>query len=198
MLPPAKTKESVLGFFPVLGKVLEEDKEQTANLELASETKKQNNSTITCDDSLDVDEASESKYGNANNKLSDDASETQPGEDANDDKAIVQKQSTSHSKTTRLQDLTNKLDVVIKLITQSAAQQASFNHTSKKLNFKVSLLISGYSIRWNIKYQSRQKAIEAREVIECLLKEDQEQNKAGVFDNIWFTPCNWKEIKKWN
>ncbi|PLW04530.1 hypothetical protein PCANC_28940 [Puccinia coronata f. sp. avenae] len=109
-LPPAKTKESVLGFFPVLGKVLEEEKEQTANLELACETKKQNNSTITCDDSLDVDEASESKYDNANDKLSDYASETQPGEDANDDKAIVQKQSTSHSKNTSLQDLTNKLD----------------------------------------------------------------------------------------
>jgi hypothetical protein len=73
---------------------------------------------------------------------------------------------------------------VIKKITQSAAQRVSFNHTAKKLNVKVLLLIAGYSIRLNIEYQSRQKAIEAREVINCLLKEDQGQNKAGVFDDI--------------
>jgi hypothetical protein len=87
---------------------------------------------------------------------------------------------------------------VIKKITRSAAQRASFDRTAKKLNLKVSPLIAGYGIRWNIKYQSHRKAIEAREVIDCLLKEDQEQNQAGVFNDVLFTPREWKEIDNLN
>jgi hypothetical protein len=87
---------------------------------------------------------------------------------------------------------------VIKKITCAAAQRAHFQHTAEKLQVKVAPLIAGYGIRWNIKYQSYQKAIDARDVINHILKEDQQQKKAGLFDDVLFSPCNWKEIDNLN
>jgi hypothetical protein len=66
------------------------------------------------------------------------------------------------------------------------------------MNIKVAPLIAGYGIRWNIKYQSYWKAIDAREVIDCLLKEDQEANQAGHFSDVMFSPRDWKEIDNLN
>ncbi|KAH9446320.1 hypothetical protein Pst134EA_030241 [Puccinia striiformis f. sp. tritici] len=65
-LPPGKTKGSVLGFFPVLGKMVEEpeeDKDDNSN---------NNGADVIIvnqpDDIENVDEASESDYGNANDE----------------------------------------------------------------------------------------------------------------------------------
>ena len=72
-LPPCKAKESVLGFFPVLGKVLEE--EETESLEAASEVElapgPKTNSVVLELDNDDNDW--ESDYGNAD-ETSDDES----------------------------------------------------------------------------------------------------------------------------
>jgi hypothetical protein len=59
-------------------------------------------------------------------------------------------------------------------------------------------LIAGYGIRWNIKFQSYQKAVNAREVIDRILKDDQEQNGTGVFGNVLFSPRDWKEVDNLN
>jgi hypothetical protein len=87
---------------------------------------------------------------------------------------------------------------VIKQITRSAAQRSNFEQTAEKLKVKVAPLIAGYGIRWNIRYQSYQKAIDARVVIDHILKEDQETNQAGQFDDVLFTPRDWKEIDNLN
>jgi hypothetical protein len=87
---------------------------------------------------------------------------------------------------------------VIKQITRSAAQRANFTRIAQQLNLKVTPLIAGYGIRWNIKYQSHKKAIDAREVIDQILKEDQESNGAGDFNDVLFSPRNWKEIDNLN
>jgi hypothetical protein len=66
------------------------------------------------------------------------------------------------------------------------------------MNIKVKPLIAGYGIRWNIKYQSHKRAIDARAIIDRILKEDQEQNQAGIFLDVFFTPRDWKEIDNLN
>ncbi|OAV85086.1 hypothetical protein PTTG_30803, partial [Puccinia triticina 1-1 BBBD Race 1] len=141
--------------------------------------------------------ASQSDYGNADDELSDTnvaptptpASEIDP-----DDEPVTEK----HANTTMLQALTTKLDVVIKQITRSAAQRASFNRMANKMGVKVAPLIAGYGIRWNVKYESHRKALDAQEVIDALLKEDQAQEETGVFDNVHFSPRDWVWIDKLN
>ena len=55
---------------------------------------------------------------------------------------------------------------MIKEITQSASQQANFDLVAKDLGLKVAPLIAGYGIQWNIEFQSYQKTVNAREVID--------------------------------
>jgi hypothetical protein len=52
-------------------------------------------------------------------------------------------------------EVLKKVDLVIKRITSSAARQSEFNSWSKKNDYNGPLLIAGYGICWNIKWQSR-------------------------------------------
>ncbi|OAV96203.1 hypothetical protein PTTG_26415 [Puccinia triticina 1-1 BBBD Race 1] len=201
-LPPGKAKESVLGFFPVLGKVLEEDEaelfEVAPEVELAPAPSTKTNSVEPDPEQADDDKDWQSDYGNAD-KLSDDEAAAAANEKQSDYAAESADDSASqsqHTKTVKLKELLTKLDVVIKQITRSAAQRANFDRVAKELNLKVAPLIAGYGIRWNIKYQSYRKAIDAREVIDHLLKEDQGSNQPGYFDDVFFIPRDWNEIEK--
>ncbi|PLW20749.1 hypothetical protein PCANC_09325 [Puccinia coronata f. sp. avenae] len=91
--------------------------------------------------------------------------------------------------------LGEQLDTVIKQITRSAAQRADFDRVAKELKLKVSPLIAGYGIRWNIKYQSYTKAVKAQAVIDHILREDLLQQGAGVFNGAFFFPKDWQEIE---
>ncbi|OAV89484.1 hypothetical protein PTTG_28670 [Puccinia triticina 1-1 BBBD Race 1] len=174
-LPPGKAKESVLGFFPVFRKVLEEDETELANgapeVKLAPGPK-----TNPAELEENDEEKWQSNYGNANNiSNNDSASSVNKNKGVTTGTTNIVKTAIQgeHSKTTKLQERISKLDVVIKQITQSAARRANFERVAEEMNVKVSPLIAGYGIRWNIKYQSHRKFIEAPEVIDCLLKEDQ-------------------------
>ncbi|KAA1068401.1 hypothetical protein PGTUg99_015492 [Puccinia graminis f. sp. tritici] len=193
-LPPDKTKQSVLGFFPVLGKLTKEpepeEADQQAEIEIIGTEK---TSESHQPEAYEGDADSESDYGNAD----EDSSATGSEGDASE----VDRPTNTNSKnvkSTQLQELTQKLDVVIKQITRSAAQRAHFEKTAKDLKIQVAPLIAGYGIRWNVKYQSYAKAVKAREVIDHILKEDQEQNQAGIFEDVLFSPRDWKEIDNLN
>ncbi|PLW21974.1 hypothetical protein PCANC_04393 [Puccinia coronata f. sp. avenae] len=143
-LPPGKAKESVLGFFPILGKVVEEDEEEGPPVVLAKASADVKpildpNAVV----ASDLDEDSASDYGNANDELSDTAAPAPADEDP-DDATPVANLSSKHAKTSRLLDLTQKLDTVIKQITQPAAQRASFDRMAKSMKIKVAPLIAGY------------------------------------------------------
>ena len=56
------------------------------------------------------------------------------------------------------------MDFVICKITASPARRQDFQRASEKKKVKVPTLIAGYGIRWNIKYQSRKRVYDAREV----------------------------------
>ena len=62
-LPPSKAKESILGFFPVLGTLAEE--EETNDPSVTTKENKTVGATV------DVDETVDSNYGNAENEGSD-------------------------------------------------------------------------------------------------------------------------------
>ncbi|KNE88935.1 hypothetical protein PSTG_17613, partial [Puccinia striiformis f. sp. tritici PST-78] len=194
-LPPMKAKASVLGFFPVLGRLTEEDEDESSSIQVAPEEPAaggggRNRTAIT----IDLASDSESDYGNADDELSDNGQE-----DLDEDDSVHETGGhIRHSKTVKLKELTERLDVVIKQITRSAAQRSNFQLTAQKLNLKVAPLIAGYGIRWNIRYQSYQKAIDAREVIDRILKEDQENNSSETFSDAYFSPRDWKELDNLN
>ncbi|PLW57384.1 hypothetical protein PCANC_01779 [Puccinia coronata f. sp. avenae] len=126
-LPPGKAKELVLGFFPVLGRLTEEEEPEepasaaphpTNRVEVAEE---RNNGTV----ALDVE--SNADYGNADDEalVTGEDSGAQPGENNPADNDLVPNSlggaNRKYAKSTKLKDLTNKLDTVIKNITRSAA-----------------------------------------------------------------------------
>ena len=57
-----------------------------------------------------------------------------------------------------------QLDFVVRKITSTSAWRQVFIRKAKKKGLKLRSLIAGYGIRWNIKFDSRDRAYEAREV----------------------------------
>ncbi|POW19525.1 hypothetical protein PSHT_04527 [Puccinia striiformis] len=198
-LPPAKAKESVLGFFPVLGRLTEVEEPDSA---LPPFNPNQGNvDGIQEIEVVNVEEEySEGDYRNADNEGLDVGAESDGGYSDSHTSEIVKVNSSDgkHVRSSKLLALTTKLDVVIKQITQSAAQRANFDRIAHQLGLRVAPLIAGYGIRWNIKFQSYKKAVDARDVIDQILKEDQESNEAGDFGDVLFSPREWKEIDNLN
>ncbi|OAV88600.1 hypothetical protein PTTG_09583 [Puccinia triticina 1-1 BBBD Race 1] len=191
-LPPGKAKELALRFFPVLGRVLEEDKAGLAPEVKPAPTPISNSVDLAQDNNKDW----QSDYGNTN-----EISDEKPAAAVNKNQANSLAKTGSqgqHTKALKLKEFLSRLDVVIKQITQLAGQHTNFDQVAGEMNIKVAPLIASYGIRWNIKYQSYRKAIDVREVIDCLLKEDQGQNQPGNFEDAFFLPCDWKEINNLN
>ncbi|PLW10181.1 hypothetical protein PCANC_24406 [Puccinia coronata f. sp. avenae] len=131
-LPPGKAKESVLGFFPVLGKLIDEEEPE--------ESKEISPVEKTVPHVKDYDAGSKSDYGNADEEVK--GNPIYSDNDSDDPNSISQPQPAKHAWSTRLQELTQKLEVVVKQITRSVAQRAHFQWTAEKLNIKVAPLIA--------------------------------------------------------
>ncbi|OAV96573.1 hypothetical protein PTTG_26341 [Puccinia triticina 1-1 BBBD Race 1] len=63
-----------------------------------------------------------------------------------------------------------KVDFVIQRITSSAAKQSEYKTWCKKLDFDRPSFIAGYSICWNIKFQSRDRGYQAQKIIAKLIE----------------------------
>jgi hypothetical protein len=122
-LPPGKAKESVLGFFPVLGQLTEEEEPEepasaaphpTNCVEVAEE---RNNGTV----ALNVE--SNADYSNANDEalVTGEDSGAHPGENDPADNNLVPNTlggaNRKYAKSTKLKDLTNKVHLFFKSIT---------------------------------------------------------------------------------
>ncbi|POV97052.1 hypothetical protein PSTT_15299 [Puccinia striiformis] len=214
-LPPGKTKESVLGFFPALGKMVEEPEEDE------DDNSNNNGADVIIvnqpDDIENVEEASESDYGNADDEDSyyktDSEGENSAGDldQHNTAKSKSQNSETTNSpgkskpiKSLELRDLTINLDFVIKKITRSAAQRGPFQKTAENMGINVSPLIAGYGIQWNIKYESHKRAILARDRVLRIEKKSRHKNNSAndtqtsMYGNISFSPRNWEDIEELN
>ncbi|KAI7947482.1 hypothetical protein MJO28_009390 [Puccinia striiformis f. sp. tritici] len=96
-----------------------------------------------------------------------------------------------------LRDLTIQLDHTTKQITRCAANKGQFQETAKALGVTVAPLIAGYGMQWNIKYESHRRAILAQEVIDQMMRDDQ-QDPSSTYGDIPFSPCDWQEIEELN
>ncbi|KAI9605298.1 hypothetical protein H4Q26_003280 [Puccinia striiformis f. sp. tritici PST-130] len=165
-LPPAKAKDSVLGFFPVLGRLIEEDDEEETGP--SQPVQAPGDSVVTAtSDSLGTNVESDSDYGNADDEGSDDD--------------VPNAKASDHSDSSG-----EEASVAEKTTTPAATTTASTNKyvkTSKLLE---------------LTNKSHKKAIDAREVIDQILKEDQHENGPGDFGEAYFSPRDWKEIDNLN
>ncbi|POW02890.1 hypothetical protein PSHT_11915 [Puccinia striiformis] len=227
-LPPGKTKESVLGFFPVLGKMVEEPEEDE------DDNSNNNGADVIIvnqpDDIENVEEASESDYGNADDEDSyyetDSEGENSAGDldqhntakskSQNSENDQTQPGKSKHTKSLELRDLTiNVTRLCHQKITLFRSSAGSLSKTAENMGINVSPLIAGYGIQWNIKYESHKRAILARDVIDKILKEDQESieksrrksrhknnsandTQTSMYGNISFSPRNWEDIEELN
>ena len=88
-----------------------------------------------------------------------------------------------------------QVDFVIQRITCSAAKRSEYNTWCKKLDYDGPSLIAGYGIRWNIKFQSRDRGYKARKIISKLLENERDRqereggknyyNKIEIFREEW-------------
>jgi len=96
------------------------------------------------------------------------------------------------------------VDFVIQKITSSAARRSEFDIWCKRLDFLGPHLIAGHGIRWNIKFQSRERAYNACHVINKLIKNEKDRQEQGkernsnFFDNVELTRNDWEVVKKLN
>ncbi|PLW06527.1 hypothetical protein PCANC_28773 [Puccinia coronata f. sp. avenae] len=67
-----------------------------------------------------------------------------------------------------------KVNFVIQRITFLAVKQSEYSSWSKKLEIDGPSLIAGYGIRWNIKYESRNRGYQGRKIISKLLENEKD------------------------
>ncbi|KAI9612507.1 hypothetical protein H4Q26_007664 [Puccinia striiformis f. sp. tritici PST-130] len=95
-----------------------------------------------------------------------------------------------------------KVDFIIQRITSSAAKRAEYEHWCKILKPTGQGLIAGYGIRWNIKFESRDRALHSRKVIAKLLENETDwQDKEGgknYFSNFEISRDEWDVVKTLN
>ncbi|PLW13579.1 hypothetical protein PCANC_19216 [Puccinia coronata f. sp. avenae] len=89
--------------------------------------------------------------------------EDQDVDDEIEDNNPFLKRPTNFQKSNDLNELTTSLDFVIQKITGSAPWRQKFKAIALGKGLKLLDLIAGYGIQWNIKYESRRRAYEARE-----------------------------------
>ncbi|KAI9601424.1 hypothetical protein H4Q26_001242 [Puccinia striiformis f. sp. tritici PST-130] len=95
-----------------------------------------------------------------------------------------------------------KVDFIIQRITSSAAKRAEYEHWCKILKPTGQGLIAGYGIRWNIKFESRDRALHSRKVIAKLLENKTDrQDKEGrknYFSNFEISRDEWDVVETLN
>ncbi|OAV93387.1 hypothetical protein PTTG_00871 [Puccinia triticina 1-1 BBBD Race 1] len=95
-----------------------------------------------------------------------------------------------------------KVNFVIQRITCSAAKRSKYNTWCQKLDYDGPSLIAGYGIRWNIKFQSRDRGYKARQIISKLLENerDRQERKGGknYYNNVEILRDKWFVVNKLN
>ncbi|POW05965.1 hypothetical protein PSTT_09370 [Puccinia striiformis] len=119
--------------------------------------------------------------------------------EVSDDEANTSTQSTRN----RIAVILKKVDTVIQKITGSAAKRSEYDFWAPKIeDVPPPTLIAGYGIRWNIKFQSRERGYKGRNVIHKLMEieRDRQDSEGGknFYDNIEITRSDWEVVKRLN
>ncbi|PLW50519.1 hypothetical protein PCASD_01419 [Puccinia coronata f. sp. avenae] len=203
--PPAKIKESICGTFPYadnMETILEEDKELEDNQQ--SPATGPFHKTDSNFDNESEPEHDEEELATLLKAQENDVSKSESEEG--------EYQETNRNESNTLDHLTKKRDFVVRKITSTSAWRQFLVGKAKDKGLKLRNLISGYGIRWNIKFESRERAYEARKVIDEILKEDLEkvhaqrarqkgqgsQKELGHIQEIMILSHEWQLIKELN
>ncbi|KNF02339.1 hypothetical protein PSTG_04543 [Puccinia striiformis f. sp. tritici PST-78] len=200
--PPPKVRRGILGPFPLdksLATVAEEEEYETEP-----------------EDATQVEEAGSEGGDKSKEESDEDEEEEEEEEDleANGTAKLKDPVATAASgrrQSNELNELTISLDFVIRKIAGSAPWRQKYKLIAMQKGLKVLDLIAGYGIWWNIKYESRMRAYNAREVIDEMLKEEfdkhvakkscsrrTDKSKPGFFKEIIFDSHDWSMIKDLN
>ncbi|PLW21892.1 hypothetical protein PCANC_03327 [Puccinia coronata f. sp. avenae] len=89
-----------------------------------------------------------------------------------------------------------KIDYVCRQIASSPAKQSEFKVWAQRLGYEGPGIIGGYGIRWNIAYNSRNRAYKAHKVINQLLEnETKSGNGKKMFKGYELSSRKWDNIK---
>ncbi|KAA1115798.1 hypothetical protein PGTUg99_032546 [Puccinia graminis f. sp. tritici] len=95
-----------------------------------------------------------------------------------------------------------KVGFIIQRITSSAAKRSEYKTWCTKLDFNGLSLIAGYSIRWNIVFQSRHRGYQARKIIDKLIENenDRQEQEGGknYFDSVEVSRSEWEMVNRLN
>ncbi|KAA1137776.1 hypothetical protein PGTUg99_016176 [Puccinia graminis f. sp. tritici] len=96
-----------------------------------------------------------------------------------------------------------KIDYICRRIASSPQKQAEWKVWAKKLNYVGPGIIAGYGIRWNIAYESRNRAYGARKVIKQLLENESDKYTGRSADGHHFksyelSSKEWEDINDLN
>ncbi|POW15568.1 hypothetical protein PSHT_06971 [Puccinia striiformis] len=95
-----------------------------------------------------------------------------------------------------------KVDFIIQRITSSSSKRFEYTTWSKNLEINGPSLIAGYGIRWNIKFQSRERGYKGRMVIAKLFELERERQKVeggpNYYSNLDITSTEWEVVNHLN
>ncbi|KAA1102768.1 hypothetical protein PGTUg99_035523 [Puccinia graminis f. sp. tritici] len=101
-----------------------------------------------------------------------------------------------------LDKILKKVDFVIQRITSSAVKRSEYNTWSQKLEIDGPSLIAGYGIRWNIKFESRNRAYQARQIIKKLIEneKDRQEQEGGknYYNDTEISRDEWEVVNQLN
>ncbi|POW02909.1 hypothetical protein PSTT_11468 [Puccinia striiformis] len=111
-------------------------------------------------------------------------------------------QGSQQSSVNKIKSVFKKIDFVIQKITGSVTKRAEFEALSKELDHSEPALVAGHGARWDIKFLSRDRAYQRRQIIDKLLKSEKErQGRHGgknFYQDIEISEDDWEIVKEFN
>jgi hypothetical protein len=173
-------KIDALGFVPALGKIIETDK-PIENNPIDSSTEQADSFSESDEDEIPA------RYSDVSNTGSESGA---AGE------------SNNTTKKSKISVILSKVNLVIQRITSSAAKRSEFKVWCNKLDYNRPSLIAGHGIQWNIRWESCERALQARKVIAKLIenKRDRQERDGGenFFQDHKISRSKWDLVKRLN
>ncbi|POW00249.1 hypothetical protein PSHT_13124 [Puccinia striiformis] len=168
-----ESPKSTLGFIPGLSTIDEESKEVEPNDTYVIEDVELGNNPMEADE-----------FNNNNNPT----------------EQLIPNQTVQSNNS--INGILKKVDFIIQRITSSSAKRFEYTTWSNNLEINGPSLIAGYGIRWNIKFQSRERGYKGRMVIAKLIELERERQKSeggpNYYSNFDITFSEWEVVNHLN
>ncbi|EGG01413.1 uncharacterized protein MELLADRAFT_67076 [Melampsora larici-populina 98AG31] len=210
---PNDDREETLGLFPfsaTLPVIAEEDEESDLSTPIVIDIPEEETNVP---DEVDTDHDSE---GDATAKAAPDYDEEEENQADTDDPTIALEApilngshtNSSRKHANRLNSLISKANFVSRRVARSAVWRLHYSRIAKSMNLKLLPLTPGYNAtRWNAEFDSLNRLVQARKVVNRLLADDLDLIKMkkrrkgskkprGYFHEIFFSPDDWTALEE--